>query len=421
MNNDLIKLVTSEPKQQQPNIQLVHEITWTEKDFPQIINSAYLSSDLNDLNARNPEQSKEPSRKFLKAYAYLPDLYIYDPVLYNLYKTTSRTDVELLYSLSSYVNQSGKIVDFVLDKQENCFLISSANNEAETAEPINTLQKITPEGKVAFRHHLPVDRLSWEKGVQTFYIKLIFLDETLYVLGRDKKGSYIYKINLPSGKLELVFETPKQLTTIEGINKQIFAVDEEGFAFWLNANGKIIDQDSQYPTGYNNIIGHDKNGHLYSSYDGLACIGRNRGIIWEKYIASFVQENERFYHQDTIGALNSQQQIELSIYQQNDSTPQTFVFPKEAALTAAPYSPLLVNVEHGKVYFRAGKEFNYELYCFDWETQTFIEKTAYTPFNGKRHFLTQMYYPTWTIDQQGYALIPVQGHDKLYIYRVQFS
>lgn len=325
MNNDLIKLVTSETEQQQPKIQLVHEIAWDKKFFPQIIGSAYISSDFNEMNARNPAQSKQPSRKFLKAYAYLPSVYIYEPALYNLYKTTNRADVALLYSLSSYVEEEENIVTFVLDQQENCFLISSAKNE-------------------------------------------------------------------------------------------------EGFALWVNSNGKIVDQDSQYPRGYNhNIIGHDQNGYLYSSYDALACIDRNRGIMWEQYITSLVQENERYYYQDTVGKLNAQQQIELPIYHQNNNTPKLFVFPQEEALTAAPYSPLMVNVEQGKVYFRAGKQFNYNLYCFDWETQAFIEKIAYIPFNGERHFITQMYYPTWAIDSKGGVLIPVQGQDKFYIYRVEFS
>lgn len=401
-----------------PSIQLAYQFNWDIDSFPKTIVPVYTSA-LSNAQFNNNEL-KEQARKDVKIYKHLKSYYVYDPYFYTLYKVVNKQETKLLYNLSAYLSPTEKLVHFILDKHENCYLISS---ETEKGEIINTIQKISLDGHIQFQHHRTVeDGLAWEKGIQTFYLQLVHFDHETYVLGRNSNGSSLYRIDKKNGQLNLIYELKDDIRSILTTDKGFLLVNRASKILEVDVQGNLISENKDVLKGYTNVIAVNNKGGLYAYYDNLVEIQKESGTHKMFPMVHLIPSGEDFYYQlqPKLPELNdASNRIEITIYKNDNNNPITFSFP---AKSIPDYKSLrLVNVERNKIYFTAGKRLNHKVYVFDLKTHYLVDQQAYHPLKEGKNYSTQHNRYSWGIHPDGTIFLPVQGTDAFYIFKLNFN
>lgn len=400
-----------------PSIQLAYQFSWDIDSFPKTIIPVYTSALLSDQFNKN--ELEEQARKDIKVYQHLKSCYVHDPYLHTLYKVVGKQEIKLLYNFSTYLSAADKLVHFILDEQENCYLISS---KTENDQIINTIQKISLDGRIQFQHHRTVeDRLAWEKGIQTFYIQLVHFEAETYVLGRNTSGSSLYRIDSKSGQLNKIYESKDEINSIQTTNKGFLLVNSDSKILEIDVLGKVLSENKEALKGYTNIIAVDNKGVLYAYYDDLVKIQKESGVHQTIPMLYIVPSGASFYYQmhSELPTLNkTNKRVELNIYKNGVNDPISFSFPAESIPN---YESLrLINVENNKIYFTAGERLNNKVYVFDLKTHYLADQQAYQPLKGANNYSTQHYRSSWGINSDGSIFLPVQGIEAFYIFKLNF-
>lgn len=416
MTNNSTKIMDNTSTLVHPSIQLAYQLSWDVDSFPKTIIPVYTSALSNAQFNKN--ELKEQARKDLKFYQHLESCYVHDPYLHTLYKVVDQQTTKLLYTFSTYLSPKEKLVHFILDEQENCYLISSKTKEGQI---MNTIQKINLDGRMQFQHHRKVeDGLAWEKGIQTFYIQLVHFEQETYVLGRNSEGSNLHRIDKKNGQLNLVYELTDEIKSIQTTDKGFLLVNKDSKIIEIDALGNPISENKDLLKGYTNIISVDNKGSLYAYYDDLVEVQKESGTHKILPMLHLIPSGEDLYYQiqSELPELNEvSNRVEVSIYKNDNKTPITFSFP---AKSIPDYNTLkLVTVEHNKVYFKAGKRLNNKVYVFDLKNHYLVDQQPYQPLKG--NYTTQLNRYSWAIHPDGTILLPVQGPEALYIFKVNFN
>jgi hypothetical protein len=414
-NNDTI--LDQNPTLSHPSIQLAYQFSWDIDLFPKTIIPVYTSA-LQSAHF-NKHELKEQGRKDLKIYKHLKSCYIHDPYLQTLYKIIDKQETQLLYNFSTYLSPTDKFVHFILDENENCYLISSNTEEEQI---INTIQKINLDGRVQYKHRRIVeDRLAWKNGIQTFYIQLVHFGRSTYVLGRNTNGSLLYRIEKRSGQLDLIYELKDDIHSIQTTDNGFLLVNSDSKIFEIDTLGNLISENKDLLKGYTNVIAVDNKNALYAYYDDLVKIQKESGAHKTLPMLHIVPSGKDSYYQIQTGlpTLNkTDNRVKITIYKNDINTPITLSFlPK-----AIPYynTLRLINVENNKIYLTAGKRLNNKIYVFDLKSHTLIDQQTYQPLASKNHYTSQQNRYSWGIAPEGTVFIPVQGISAFYIFIVKF-
>jgi hypothetical protein len=326
------------------------------------------------------------------------------------------------------------IIDFVMDENENIYLLESDKDDKNIT--YNVLRKIKKDGTVSWQKKEKVDRKNYNyQSINTTYQDFIVNNNHLYLCASHDDAFSIVELDKESGKL-------KPFHTFNESYERVF-MDKNGYVYYVKEreNGIRKRYWVQYDPKKNKENFYSGNEEMYELLGipvatddygrgygvfglEMGCISKDNSIVWREKLENIVIAPPNHYI--FISNLNyddNSATVLINILK-NDGT-----FDKKITLNIPDTLSQKYDIKNWKLIY-VDEEDNFYVLGFNHTYQKIlltynsegnkIITINYEPGHLYKKEFTLQGANSWGIDGKGNVYLPVLGPDKFYVFKIEF-